>query len=59
MSVKINHVGGENEIGNQRDRVEDFRVELVGCHDNVYHPGQYVEGNVILQNRETVNIRGD
>lgn len=58
MSLRVNHVEEEDETGNQHGNVDDFRVELINCHDNMYHPGQYVEGNVILETRHTIVIRG-
>jgi len=59
MSVQVNYPEDPDELGTQREIIEVFKVELINNHGNIYHPGQYVEGHVTVQNRQTVSIRGN
>jgi NAD(P)H-flavin reductase len=60
MSLDIYHElkEGQTKIVDQSDNVRKLEVVLLNNHNKTYHPGQYVQGHVIVDVKQAFTTTG-
>ena len=60
MSLEIAHElkKGQVRVGDYSENVRKLEVVLLNNHNKTYHPGQYVQGHVIVDVKQSFTTRG-